>query len=158
MGLKPWKGKVICVVVKDIETQKCTTFSGSDENKLLKEFWDSIEGCWFITYNGDEFDIPFLIKRSLIQNIKMKKIYCSIDMRKVVNGFWFSYKRDIKGKLSDWARVLHMPVKTNLGKEIFKLYRKNDFKAIRNHCKEDVELTYSLFLRCLDSNLIKQFN
>ena len=156
LGLQPWHGKIVCIIILDTENQEKQEFFGRDEKSLLMDFWNKLDNCcWLIGFNSDEFDIPFLIKRSLIRNIPMKRILKSIDLRKIVNGFWFSYKRDIKGKLSDWARVLHMPVKTGSGGEVFGLYKKNDFRAITAHCREDVEVTYALFKRCQEFKLIK---
>lgn len=156
LGLEPWDGKVVCIVCFNIKTKDYIVLCEEDEKKLLGAFWEAIQpNCTLIGYNSDSFDIPFIIKRSLIRNIKMKKLGRSIDLRKIVNGFWFSYDNRVKGKLSDWARVLHKPVETHQGSEIFGLYRKKDFESIKEHCKEDVILTYELFKRCRDSNLIK---
>lgn len=157
LGLQPWHGRIVCIVIKDIKTAESKIFAGKDEKVLLEGFWNEIgdSGAIFYGYNSDEFDLPFILKRSLIQNVKMKKILGSGDLRKIVNGFWFSYRKDIKGTLRDWARVLHMPVKTESGGEVFKLYKAGDFESIINHCLEDVEVTYKLYLRCKDSNLLK---
>jgi len=157
LGLAPFRGRIISIAVKNVDTGENQVFAGPTETILLENFWEYVgdSGAVFIGFNSDDFDIPFLIKRSLIRNIKMKPIIRSIDLRKIVNGFWFSYKRDIKGKLSDWAKVLHMAVKTESGSQVYKLYRKNDWYEIIKHNIEDIEITYALYLRCKNSKLIK---
>lgn len=155
LGLDMWRGRILSIVAKDIDTGETYIFAGKDEKWVLQNFWDSFDSVILIGFNNNDFDDCVLIKRSLICNIKMKPILKSIDLRKIVNGFWYSYRKDVPGKLSDWARVLHIPIKSESGSKVFGLYKKNDWYSIIFHNIEDVEVTYQLYLRCFNSNLIK---
>ncbi len=126
-----------------------------DEKKVLQEFWNMItEEDEIITFNGDGFDIPFLIKRSLINNIKIKKIGKSIDLKKVANSFFFSYNKFEKGKLCDWAEIMGMKVETENGSNMPQYYKDKMWTVIKDHCKEDTIITKALYDRCVGCGLI----
>jgi uncharacterized protein YprB with RNaseH-like and TPR domain len=155
LGLSPWHGRIICICLKDLENGEDMVFCGRDEKTLLQGFWGAVEPCCeLVGFNSDEFDLPFLLKRSLIRDVPMKKLGKCIDLRKIVNGFWFSYKRDIKGTLKDWARVLHMPMQSSPGCEVWGEYKRGDWFLIVDHCLEDTRVTFELYKRCKESNLI----
>jgi uncharacterized protein YprB with RNaseH-like and TPR domain len=157
-GLDFFVHHVLSIVVKDVETKEIKCFCGPDEKKVLEDFWNYVEdGSNLISYNGDNFDCAALVKRCLIKKIKIKT-FKSIDLRKISSGFWFSYNAHEKGKLSDWALVFGIEVKTLPGSEIPKLFIEGKWDEIRLHNIEDVQVLEELYNRCNEIGLLKLNN
>lgn len=82
-------GKIICISiglysVKN-ENYRIKSFSGYDEQNVLKEFQEFINSLKstyvFCGHNIKEFDIPFLCRRMLINNIAIPKMMDYQDMK-----------------------------------------------------------------------------
>jgi len=157
-GLDPLFSKISCICVLDIETQTIESFCGSDESLILKQFWSSVNLATLIyNFNGDSFDLPFILQRCLINNVRVSENYPRmkfIDLRKVTTAFFVSYDKSTPGKLSDWARILQIPVKTSPGKEMIEKYYEKDWEFIKAHCMEDCQITLALYNRCKSVGLI----
>lgn len=151
-GLNSLTDKIICIVT--YKGGVYTTYFEDDEKHMLEDFWFEYDGETVVGYNSDSFDIPFLYKRSIINNVKIKKIPKFIDLRKIVNSFYISYQKHEPGKLSDWAEVLGIPVKTEDGEKMIECNEKGDTRKIIEHCKEDTKITKALFERCVSCGLI----
>jgi len=144
-GLDPLDSRIVCVSIIDLQTDEVKTFIGQDEKKVLTEFWERVKGSVeLIGFNSDGFDMPFIIKRSLINHVKTNPDVKSTDIRKSVNGFWFSYNARSRGTLSDWAKILKIPVESEAGNAIPLLFVENKFDEIEKHCVEDVTITRKL--------------
>lgn len=154
LGLEPITHQIICVGLGNLENGTIQCFYGKDEEKLLTEFWDKVEDYEeLVGFNSDGFDIPFLITRSLINNVKIKKTK-SIDLRKVVSSFFTSYDKYAKGSLSDWAEVLEVEQHTISGKKMLQLFIDEKWPDVLKHNREDIELTKKLYERCKNCGLI----
>jgi predicted PolB exonuclease-like 3'-5' exonuclease len=141
--------RLICIGVMDVDTKEKKIFIEILEEKTLQIFWDYIKDYdEVITFNGAGFDIPYLIKRSLIKNIPISRIPQHIDLRKTVNGFFYSYNNKVKGTLRDWALLLGKDFTTCEGGEVPALFVKQDFDSIIKHNSEDLDLTFAIYERC----------
>lgn len=144
-GLEPMDSRIVCVSIIDLQTDEVKTFIDADEKKVLTEFWERVKGSIeLIGFNSDGFDMPFIIKRSLINKVKTNPDVKSTDIRKSVNGFWFSYNKFGKGTLMDWAKVLGIPVESEAGNAVPLLFAENKLDEIEKHCVEDVMITKKL--------------
>lgn len=115
---------------------------------MLYRFWAYLrEGRHdaFITFNGDEFDIPFLIIRSMKYSVPISDLSNnSVDLRKILfNGC------KLKGKLSDFYSVLDIePTKTGFTKQHMSvLWEEPQLLKLRETLLEDVKLTWELYKR-----------
>lgn len=148
--------RIICICVHDIDINEIKSFYGEDESKILEDFFTYLnnkQNPHLIFYNGDSFDIPFIVRRAVVYK-KRFPIFVHSDLRKIANGFKYSYNRNEKGRLRDWAAVLGLSVNTSPGSEMFKLYSEKKFDEIKNHCIEDLELTTKLYEHCDAAGLI----
>lgn len=139
--------RILCICVYNVEANESKTFVGDDEGKILQDFFDyvsSLDTPNLIGYNVDSFDLPFMVRRAVVHKKKIPW-FTNTDLRKVANGFRFSYNRNEKGKLRDWAAILGMKVDTLPGSEMFKLYHEKKFNEIEKHCQEDIEITKKLY-------------
>lgn len=139
--------RIICISTYNTSTNETKSFYGPDEKQILEEFFaylSSLKDPVLVGYNSESFDLPFVVRRAVVSKKRIPK-FGSVDLRKVVNGFFYSYNRMEKGKLRDWAQALDIPITTDGGSEMFKLYAEGRFEEVKNHCLEDIEVTKKLF-------------
>ena len=154
LGLDPITDRIVCISILNYEPDKVDriqTFIDLDEAVVLERFWKALPDEYFqlLTFNGSSFDIPFLIQRSIIKNVKIKRNFKSIDLRKYATGFEFSYNRFTKGTLNQFGIALGYEEKKENGSSILKLFIDHDYETIRKHCEYDIELTLALYKRLL---------
>jgi DNA polymerase elongation subunit (family B) len=131
-----------------------TSFCGEDEVKIMTDFWNYVQdGEELNGFNTDEYDVPYLLKRCFIKGIRIKK-FKSVDIRKVINSFFYSYKKYEEGKKSDFAILLNMRQKTDDGFMMIIHYENKDWAKIQEHCEEDVDVEYKLYLRLKELNFL----
>jgi uncharacterized protein YprB with RNaseH-like and TPR domain len=156
-GLDPSEnGKVLCISCLNVSTNELKTFFDLDEKLLLSDFWDyirSLNNPRLFTFNGDSFDIPYIIHRSLVREVRVEK-YLHIDLRKTVNSFFSSYDKKVKGNLAYWATVLGIQQKTLDGSHMISLFLDKRYDEIVEHCAEDVAVAHQLYLRCKTCGLL----
>lgn len=141
--------RILCICVYNVDTKETKCFTGKDEQLILIDFFNDLklyDDITLIGFNSESFDLPFIIRRAVVHGLYIPT-FRSKDLRKIVNGFNFSYNRNEKGKLRDWATVLGIPITTENGSEMFELYKKEEFGKIRDHCIEDLKVTNALYER-----------
>lgn len=129
-----------------------------EEKELLGKFWDKIQDKkpdQLVTFNGYNFDIPFILIRSMIKNVlptldinlNKWKIESSnhYDCMQILssNQTFLNVALDISCKIFD----IPVPKPRYYGDDVYKLYESGDLEAIKEHCRQDVELTEQLFLK-----------
>lgn len=93
MGFSPLTGQIVAIGIYDGEREKGAVYFQSstrkeeksfeengcrftvmNEKEMLQKFWD-IAGKYdtFVTFNGRQFDVPFLMVRSAVHNIRPSK-------------------------------------------------------------------------------------
>jgi DNA polymerase elongation subunit (family B) len=145
IGLKPGNG--------DTEL-----FYPKDEKELLTRFWNrlkEIKPNLIVTFNGYNFDIPFIQVRSVMNkvppsieiNLNKYKSETSnhFDSMQIlsVNQTFLNVALDISCQVFD----IDMPSARITGEDVPKLYKAGEFDTIKEHCTQDVELTEQLFLK-----------
>lgn len=156
-GLNSMESRITCICAKDMETKEMHTFIGEDEASILTRYWALYDKYTRVVgFNVDAFDLPFIVKRSIINNVRVADNFDRNirDLRKAANSFFLCYEKLAKGKLSDWAEVMGIEVATHNGALMPKLFEKRDWKKIEEHCIEDVEITTKLYERLKHLNII----
>jgi len=154
MGLDPLWGQIAVFAYAD-GTGHSDAFNlndeGSEEN-LLKRAWAVLsEYNRYITFNGIQFDIPFLIKRSFLcrvrptKSISTKMYYIDnhLDLRMIL-GNW---DRMAKGKMDDYCKLVLGTGKTDGidGSKVWEYWQQQRFEEVARYGKQDAEITYKLF-------------
>lgn len=154
-GLEATASRIICISFKKINSRDpITNITDESERELLKRFWTNMnDNDTIVTFNGDEFDLPFIIKRSIINNVKCKK-FQAIDLRKITNSFHLHGNRMVNGSLKFWAGVLGIEVTTSDGSTMPRLFEEKKWQEIAAHCEEDVQLTEALYYRVWGCGLL----
>lgn len=146
-----------------INKEESTTFYQTTEKRVLEIFWKTVEkykGCVLISFNGRNFDAPFLMLRSAILGVK--------PSRNLMEGTKFSYANhiDLLDELTFYtpssygatrrfnfdfytrAFGLQSPKGEGIdGSLVSVFYNNGDYKTIANYCLRDVDATWKLFLR-----------
>jgi len=159
MGTNPYFGKIVCIGIKQ------TMASGAydekaivgTEKEILCEFWRVLskfpQGL-FITYNGLSFDVPFILKRSMVHKlVPTNKPF--LDTRRFSKYPHF----DVKAVLSDFDRYNSCTLKLaceHLGipspkegeiaaKDVAKAFKQGRIDAIAEYCLKDVQATFDAY-------------
>lgn len=158
-GLEPFTDRILCISIIDVETSEVKSFCGEDEQKLLQDFFNEVKDVdKFVGYNTQSFDAPFILQRCLFYKIKLTKAFLNInnqvDLRKHALGFFLSYNRFAKGKLSQWAEKLGTPAETPSGNIMPSLYLQGKWDEIEKHCVEDIMICKRLHTRLLQCGVL----
>ena len=162
--------KIICISIGCFRVDKETkqrsfrikSFFGDDEKKLLEEFSELINKNFdsgrfhFCGHNIREFDIPFICRRLLINQIKFpelldvsgKRPWEMFDVDTLQLWKFGDYKHYTSLKLL--SEVLGIPTsKTDIeGKDVCRVYwQENGLERITDYCQKDVVAVARLLLR-----------
>lgn len=151
-------GRVTCISTYNFDNDKTITFIDLDENTVLRSFWDYVNllnNPSLVSFNGSCFDLPYIIHRSVVREQKIAT-FNQIDLRQIVNSFFLSYDKRVKGNLAYWAAVLGIEQNTPPGAQMVQLFMEGKLDEIQKHCEEDIKITKALFKRCQKVGLIKE--
>ncbi len=136
-------------------------FRQATEKKMLEEFWRiALSYDYFITFNGRTFDLPFIMIRSAICNIKptkdlMKNRYIPsqnfdaihIDLLDQLTFYGALWR---KGNLHLWTRAfgIESPKSQGVtGDDVGRLYSQGKFLDIARYNVLDLKATRELYLK-----------
>ncbi len=152
--LSPWEGRVTMIGVSDGEEP--TFFYNDDEKVLLQVFWQFVaehKSDFFVGFNNLEFDVKFLVKRSLVQGIKpyLKFKYMNIDLRNLIDSDKYAV-----GTLSQICTQINGTHKWEdlKGSDVVKLFYMHDYETLKKYLSQDLALTKVLFCRLQEIGLI----
>lgn len=154
------KGQVCAVGVLCVDTGRKDVFTGSERGILMQlsdfcvenaPFDNATTAAYFIGHNAKGFDLPFLHKRFVINNIK-PGFKCKwhgrhgVDMYDTMEG-WAGFNGRIS--LDNLANALGLGGKTEGmdGSQVWPEFEKGNIDKIASYCADDVELTYQVYKR-----------
>jgi predicted PolB exonuclease-like 3'-5' exonuclease len=151
-------GRIVCIGISI--DGKVQTLMGN-ETDILMAFWTLVGRktdefspmtCRYITFNGKDFDIPFINFRSALTGIEPS---VEIPRRRYYKDRHF----DVMEELSNYFNGLQLSLKDYCtifdirntdetdGADIHSLWLKGDREAIEKHCASDVRYTLELYKR-----------
>lgn len=160
MALSPLYGRICAfVAITDKQTTRLCIDSDSDEaeTRIVEAIFQSISGRRIITYNGNNFDLPFVYRRSVLLGVDPREFGAPtlaemtarhgnkhhVDLMNVWCGYGSFEKLDniAKAILGDHKieidfRLFPELIKTPEGR-----------KTILDYCEQDVALTMKLWNR-----------
>jgi DNA polymerase elongation subunit (family B) len=169
-SLYPYTSKCIVIGIYDVEKEKSyvyyesqkkedwtsedgkVQYKGLSEKEMLESFWRIAKGVdQFITFNGRNFDVPFLMMRSAMLNVKVTKNLMGyrygeehIDL---LEQFTF-YGQTRKFNLDFYCQSfgIESPKSKDIsGMEVKNLYEAGRIKDIAVYCSKDIYATYQLY-------------
>ncbi len=171
LSLYPFTAKVISIGLLNSETEgslvlytntkneesfveeKNIKYVGKSEIEILKLFWSYISKTdKVITFNGRNFDIPFLMLRSAMLNVTPSinlihnryNITHHIDLLDQFTFYGISRKFNLDFYCHAFG-ILSPKSKGISGMEVKELYKAGKVKDIAVYCGEDIRATYKLY-------------
>jgi 3'-5' exonuclease len=184
-ALSPFLGKIVAIGVVNAENgRSCalyeipgqtelitrkegtrTLISGS-EHQILEKFWEFLgKDDRFISFNGRQFDGPFLMIRSAIHGIVPKRDlvgyrysnHPNCDLRDVLNFSGTINGRQVRFNLDLACKsfgIVSSKTEGMDGRAVEMLYRAGRYEDIATYCLEDVRATCELYLKLAPTMLI----
>jgi predicted PolB exonuclease-like 3'-5' exonuclease len=184
-ALSPFTGKIVAIGVVNAETgRSCamyevpgqtevitrkdgarTLISGT-EKQILEKFWDYLgREDRFISFNGRQFDGPFLMIRSAIQGVPPKRdlignryrFHPNCDLREVLNFNGTINPRQMRFNLDLACKsfgIASSKAEGMDGRSVETMYRAGRHEDIAVYCLEDVRATCELYLK-LETTLLQ---
>lgn len=171
LSLYPLTAKVIAIGIYHIEKEKTyvyyeddnneewvneeknISYKGLTEKEMIQSFWRIVDYCeQVITFNGRNFDVPFLMMRSALLQIRptknlIGKRYDSSSHIDLLEQFTF-YGLTRKFNLDFYCHAfgVESPKSKGVsGMEVKTLYEAGRIKDIAVYCAEDVNATHKLY-------------
>ena len=175
-GLSPFRGRIIAIGViniddgrscafyevpgqQDVRVEKAglRTYISGTEKQILEKFWDWFESdSRFITFNGRQFDGPFLMIRSAIHGLTPKRdlvgmryeLHPNCDLREVLNFFGTPNPRQYKFNLDLACKAFGVETSKGEGldgRSVETWYRAGRHREIAEYCMDDVRATAELY-------------
>lgn len=168
-------GKIICISVGFVYNTnnqyfiRIKSYYGHDEKKLLMNFfellneWYSGNDHYLCGHNSKEFDIPYIARRAIVNNIKLPKILdiagCKpwevrhLDTMELWRfGDYKSYT-----SLNLLATIFNIPSPKDdiSGKDVYRVYyEEKDLNRIVTYCQKDVVTLIRVYMRYRGDEMI----
>lgn len=163
MATTPYLGEIVCIgLYRNTGTAEEAIALVGDEKEMLERFWKNIANFKgvFISFNGLDFDVPFIVKRSMFHKIKITNNNF-VDLKRFSRWPHFDVKYIIgdfdkyaSGSLKLICDFLGVPspkegeIKADKVEEAFFAGKVNE---IGEYCLRDVQATYLCY------NVIKDY-
>jgi predicted PolB exonuclease-like 3'-5' exonuclease len=175
-GLSPFRGRIIAIGVINIEDgRSCAmyevpgqtelriekngfrTYMSGTEKQILEKFWEFFDSdSRFISFNGRQFDGPFLMIRSAINGVMPKRdlvgyrygFHPNCDLREALNFFGTVNARQFKFNLDLACKVFGVETSKGEGldgRSVETWYRAGRHREIADYCLDDVRATQELY-------------
>lgn len=184
-GLSPFRGKIVAIGVinigdgrscalyevpgqTEVRTEKAgaRTYISGTEKQILEKFWGFFDSdSRFISFNGRQFDGPFLMIRSAIHGITPKRdlvgyrygFHPNCDLREALNFFGTTNSRQFKFNLDLACKVFGVETSKGEGmdgRSVEAKYHAGRHREIADYCLEDVRATAELYEKIASTLLI----
>lgn len=178
LGFSPLTGRVVSLAVYDVEREiGAVYYTGTGEEKdfsddsfsykqrsekeILEDFWESaVSYDTFVTFNGQQFDVPFLLLRSVTNKVKPS---VELNQKRYLAQQTSPYHVDLQDELSFYGATrrsqLHLycrsfgiesPKNEVSGDDVAELFREKKFRDIATYNAKDVLATMELYKRWLE--------
>lgn len=147
-------GRIACIdYIKENSAVEKDCLQG-DEKDILTKFWQVAAGVdLFVGHNVMEFDLPFIIKRSIIHKIKpsVKINFAKYRSNPIFDTMkeWDSWGYKQATSLDTLAKIFDLPTSKGEmdGSQVAQAFLDGRITDICNYCQRDVELTRQIYYR-----------
>jgi len=150
--------RIVCIGLLEfsdqMEARSAVAWYGGNEREMLRRFWARLaqdRPTLYITHNGLGFDLPFLKKRSIINQVKPS---VDVNLAKFrtepvydTMAIWSNW--DTRGwvKLDVLARALQVETKSGSGEQVADMWEKGQGLELARYCLQDTYVTYACYCR-----------
>jgi 3'-5' exonuclease len=169
-SLYPYTSKCIVIGIYDVQKEKSYVYyesdkkeewesedgivhyKGSPEKEILESFWRVASRVdQFITFNGRNFDVPFLMMRSAMLGVKVSRNLMGyrygdehIDLLEQFTFYGATRKFNLDFYCQSFG--IESPKSKDItGMEVKNLYEAGRIKDVAVYCSKDIYATYQLF-------------
>jgi predicted PolB exonuclease-like 3'-5' exonuclease len=154
--LNPIDSRIIAVGFqkKGLDSQ---IFYSEDEKVLLQAFWSALTvqkqsrvPYRIVGFNIKDYDLPFLVTRSFINNVKIVPFLLKdvIDVREQLSAFKFGPTR---GKLKEFGSLMGLTIMDDIdGSQVAENYWNAQHEKIKTYLKKDLEITQKIHERMME--------
>jgi DNA polymerase elongation subunit (family B) len=169
-SLYPYTSKCIVIGIYDVEKEKSyvyyesqkkeewtsedkkVQYKGLSEKEMLESFWRVAKRVdQFITFNGRNFDVPFIMMRSAMVGVKVTKNLMGyrygdehIDLLEQFTFYGLTRKFNLDFYCQSFG--IESPKSKDIsGMEVKNLYEAGRIKDIAVYCSKDIYATHQLF-------------
>lgn len=184
-GLSPFRGKIIAIgVIRLDDGRSCAlyevpgqtemqvekvgsrTYVSGTEKQILEKFWEWFDNdSRFISFNGRQFDGPFLMIRSAINGVTPKRdlvgyryqLHPNCDLREALNFFGTTRDRNFKFNLDLACKSFGVQTSKGEGidgRSVGAWYDAGRHREIADYCLEDVRATSELYEKLVPTILM----
>jgi DNA polymerase elongation subunit (family B) len=150
--------RIVCIGIIELsdglEPRGSCAWYGGNERELLRLFWARLgqnRPTLFITHNGLSFDLPFIKKRSIIQQVKpsMEINLAKFRTEPVYDtmAVWSNWDNRGWVKLDVLARALNVETKSGSGGQVAAMWEEGRSREIGLYCLQDTYVTYACYCR-----------
>lgn len=153
-GTDPYLSRIVCIGIYYPLTGQSIALTNDSEKVILESFWEQIKGYngIYITFNGVQFDVPFIIKRSIvyglkpsnlsfIQHTKFNAYPPHFDVM-LQNGRYNGYSLK---ETCDFFGVPSPKEGSVSSSSVAQAYREGRIQEIADYCLRDLDSTYLLY-------------
>lgn len=179
LGFSPLTGQIVAIGVLDAEREKAAVYyqpanaddtdfeeenckyEALSEKDMLTKFWEiATKYDTFVTFNGRSFDVPFLMVRSAVHEVKPSKNLLAnrylqyqpynakhVDLLDQLS-FYGAMRR--KGSLHLWTRALGIEspkAQGVTGDQVRGLFKEGKYREIAKYNARDLRATLELYQR-----------
>jgi hypothetical protein len=184
-GLSPFRGKIVAIGVINVgdgrscvlyempgqtelkvEKAGARTYISGSEKQILEKFWEFFDSdSRFISFNGRQFDGPFLMIRSAVNGIVPKRdlvgyrygFHPNCDLREALNFFGTVNARQFKFNLDLACKAFGVETSKGEGldgRSVETWYRAGRHREIADYCLDDVRATAQLYDKLAQTLLV----
>jgi predicted PolB exonuclease-like 3'-5' exonuclease len=175
-GLSPFRGRIVTIGVINlddgrscvlsevpgqtdvrIERTGTRTYISGTEKQILEKFWEFFEpDSRFISFNGRQFDGPFLMIRSAVNGVRPVRdlvgqrydLHPNCDLREALSFFGAPNFKQFRFNLDLACKSFGIPTSKSEGhdgRDVEPMYRAGRYREIAEYCLDDVRATAELY-------------
>jgi predicted PolB exonuclease-like 3'-5' exonuclease len=175
-GLSPFRGRIVAIgVIRIDDGRSCAlyevpgqtelhiekagsrTYISGTEKQILEKFWEWFDNdSRFISFNGRQFDGPFLMIRSAVNGVQPRRdlvgyryqMHPNCDLREALNFYGTTNNRQFKFNLDLACKTFGIATSKGEGvdgRSVESWYRAGRHREIADYCLEDVRATWELY-------------
>jgi DNA polymerase elongation subunit (family B) len=149
-------GRIVCIGVlvlrDDLAPEATIAWYGPNEKSILQQFWSQLailQPSLIITHNGLGFDLPFIMKRSIIHEVRPSIDVSLARFRRNpvfdTMAEWSNWDPRSYVKLDVLARALGVDTKSGSGHQVEGMVNRNEWEELARYCLQDVYVTYACY-------------
>lgn len=183
-ALSPFTGRIVAIGVLNVDDgRSCAfiempgrkdlqmwreedrTYVTGSEKQILQKFWEFFDASdRFITFNGRQFDGPYIMIRSAIHGVRPKRdlvgkrysYHPNCDLREALNFMGTVYSRQMRFNLDLACKTFGVESSKSEGQDgrsVEVMYNAGQYREIGDYCLEDVRATGELY-RKLENTIL----